>query len=86
MAGRNVSTKEAEIKVGRLVSMPNVIVTSHQAVLTHEALANIAGPTLANLDAYFSGAPLENEICYRHLSAGGAKDGNCPRRVGGRCL
>lgn len=36
-----------------LVSMPNVIVTSHQAFLTREALANIATTTLANLDAYF---------------------------------
>ena len=45
-----------------LVSMPNVIVTSHQAFLTHEALANIATTTLKNLDDYFAGAPLENEI------------------------
>ena len=68
-----------------LVSLPNVIVTSHQAFLTHEALANIAETTLANLDAYFTGAPLENEICYRCLGVGGAKGGNCPRRVHGRC-
>ncbi|MBO7533165.1 MAG: 2-hydroxyacid dehydrogenase, partial [Victivallales bacterium] len=32
-----------------LVSLPNVIVTSHQAFLTKEALANIAQTTLANL-------------------------------------
>ena len=68
-----------------LVSMPNVIVTSHQAFLTHEALANIAQTTLANLDAYFSGAPLENEICYRCLGTGGANKRDCPRRNGGRC-
>jgi D-lactate dehydrogenase len=68
-----------------LVSMPNVIVTSHQAFLTHEALANIASTTLANLDAYFSGAPLENEICYRCLGTGGAAKSNCPRRANGRC-
>ena len=68
-----------------LVSMPNVIVTSHQAFLTHEALANIAETTLANLDAYFSGAPLENEICYRCLGTGGAAKSNCPRRANGRC-
>ena len=30
-----------------------------------EALANIATTTLKNLDDYFAGAPLENEICYR---------------------
>ena len=48
------------------------MVSSHLAFLTHEALANIAQTPLANLDAYFSGAPLENEICYRCLSSGGA--------------
>ena len=67
-----------------LVSLPNVIVTSHQAFLTHEALANIATTTLKNLDDYFAGAPLENEICYRCLGTGGAKP-NCPRRANGRC-
>ena len=68
-----------------LVSMPNVIVTSHQAILTHEALANIAETTLANLDAYFSGAPLDNEICYRCLGAGSAVNGKCQKRANGRC-
>ena len=68
-----------------LVSLPNVIVTSHQAFLTHEALANIATTTLKNLDDYFAGAPLENEICYRCLGTGGAAKSNCPRRANGRC-
>jgi D-lactate dehydrogenase len=68
-----------------LVSMPNVIVTSHQAFLTHEALANIASTTLANLDAYFSGAPLENEICYRCTGTERPAGAACPRRTGGRC-
>lgn len=68
-----------------LVSLPNVIVTSHQAFLTHEALANIATTTLKNLDAYFAGAPLENEICYRCLGSGGAKKADCPQRANGRC-
>lgn len=47
-----------------LVSRPNVILTAHQAFLTEEALHNIAEKTIKNLDAFFSGAPLENEICY----------------------
>ena len=68
-----------------LVSMPNVIVTSHQAFLTHEALANIAETTLKNLDDYFAGAPLANEICYRCLGTGGSAKSNCPRRANGRC-
>jgi len=67
-----------------LVSMPNVIVTSHQAFLTREALANIATTTLANLDAYFTGVPLENEICYRCMGTGHPQ-GDCPKRSGGRC-
>lgn len=47
-----------------LVSRPNVILTAHQAFLTEEELHNIAEETIKNLDAFFSGAPLENEICY----------------------
>ena len=47
-----------------LVSRPNVILTAHQAFLSEEALHNIAEETIKNLDAFFSGAPLENEICY----------------------
>ena len=35
--------------LARLISMPNVIVTSHQAFLTREALANIAQTTVENL-------------------------------------
>lgn len=45
-----------------LTAMPNVLVTSHQAFLTEEALKNIADVTLENLDAYFSQKPLVNEI------------------------
>ena len=46
-----------------LVSRPNVLLTAHQAFLTEEALENIAEETLKNLDAFFSGGPLDNEIC-----------------------
>ena len=69
-----------------LVSLPNVIVTSHQAFLTREALANIASTTLGNLDAYFSGAPLENEICYRCTGTERPEGASCPRRRNGRCI
>lgn len=41
----------------RLISMPNVIVTSHQAFLTQEALENIAATTVDNLAKHFSGTP-----------------------------
>lgn len=46
----------------RLIMMPNVLVTSHQAFLTHEALRRIAETTLGNLQSFFNGEKLENEI------------------------
>ena len=52
--------------LARLISMPNVIVTSHQAFLTEEALANIAETTVNNIVSFFEGDGLcENELCYR---------------------
>lgn len=56
--------------LARLVSMPNVLVTSHQAFLTNEALSNIAKTTLENLKAFFEGESLTNEICYQCQKAG----------------
>ena len=47
-----------------LIQLPNVIITSHQAYLTNEALSNIAETTVKNLDEYFSGAFINNELCY----------------------
>ncbi|MHB8865152.1 MAG: 2-hydroxyacid dehydrogenase [Pirellulaceae bacterium] len=41
--------------LARLMTFNNVIVTSHQAFLTREALANIAETTLANIDEYVGG-------------------------------
>ncbi len=48
-----------------LVSRPNVVLTAHQAFLTEEALANIAKTTIENVDAFFAGDMLQNEVCYR---------------------
>ncbi|MGN0682980.1 MAG: 2-hydroxyacid dehydrogenase [Oscillospiraceae bacterium] len=48
--------------ISMLVSRPNVIITSHQAFLTDEALRNIAEVTLKNFDDYLHGRPLENEV------------------------
>lgn len=46
-----------------LVCMPNVIITSHQAFLTEEALSAIAAVTLANADEFFGGkSEYSNEI------------------------
>lgn len=45
-----------------LTSLPNVLVTSHQAFLTEEALQNIAGVTLGNIAEYFAGKELTNQV------------------------
>ncbi len=53
-------------KLVRLIAMPNVIVTSHQAFLTNEALDNIAATTVNNLTRFFSGDPdTSTEVVYR---------------------
>ena len=50
-------------KLARLLSMPNVIVTSHQAFLTEEALDAIADTTVDNLQKFAAGTPNEaNEV------------------------
>jgi D-lactate dehydrogenase len=41
--------------LARLLTFNNVVVTSHQAFLTREALANIAETTLANVDEFEAG-------------------------------
>ncbi|MBR5179338.1 MAG: 2-hydroxyacid dehydrogenase [Lachnospiraceae bacterium] len=51
--------------LARLISMPNVIVTSHQAFLTEEALANIADTTLQNVEEFFANDFSRNEVCYK---------------------
>lgn len=45
-----------------LVSQPNVLITSHQAYLTEEALRNIAEVTISNLDAFYGGRKLVNQV------------------------
>ena len=51
--------------LARLISMPNVIVTSHQAFLTEEALDNIAETTVNNIASFFGEGLCDNELCYR---------------------
>ena len=51
--------------LARLISMPNVIVTSHQAFLTNEALTNIADTTLSNIREFFIKDTCSNEVCYK---------------------
>lgn len=49
--------------LARLISMPNVIVTSHQAFLTEEALGNIAETTVSNIIEFFETGKCVNEVC-----------------------
>ena len=48
--------------LARLISMPNVIVTSHQAFLTEEAIEEIAKVTLENATVYEKGLELNNKV------------------------
>lgn len=50
--------------LARLISMPNVIVTSHQGYLTKEALDNIADTTIQNILCFFEKGTCPNELCY----------------------
>jgi D-lactate dehydrogenase len=67
-----------------LLSLPNVIITSHQAFLTEEALSKIAEVTLNNLDQYFNNQTLENEVCY--LCKDGPSSANCFKNKNKRCF
>ena len=48
--------------LSRLISMPNVIVTSHQAFLTKEALENIATTTVDNVSKITAGEACANIV------------------------
>ncbi len=61
----------------RLISMPNVIVTSHQAFLTEEALMNIATTTINNVVEFAKTNHCQNELCYRCGSVEDCKSGKC---------
>ncbi len=49
-------------KLALLLMIPNVIVTSHQAFFTQEALHNIATTTLQNIKDWHEGKALKNEV------------------------
>ena len=63
--------------LARLISMPNVIVTSHQAFLTEEALENIAETTVQNLADITERGQCANEVCWRDNRAEDCKNGKC---------
>lgn len=67
--------------LSRIISMPNVIVTSHQAFLTKEALHNIAETTLTNCRNYFDNNLISNELCYQC-----SKKEACTKEKNQRCF
>lgn len=66
--------------LARLVTFPNVLITSHQGFFTFEALQNIAHTTLSNIKDYFDGKFLKNEICYK------CEKKECLKKLGKRCF
>ncbi len=71
----------ADDTLARLISMPNVIVTSHQAFLTQEALTNIADTTLSNIRQFMGEGRCDNELCYKCV-----KFGSCPQEHKKSCF
>lgn len=54
--------------LARLLTFPNVVITSHQAFLTREALTNIAETTFNNIQQYQEGKrgqELQNGVCIK---------------------
>lgn len=68
--------------LARLLSFNNVVVTSHQAFFTREAMENIAGTTFENVKAFETGGKLVNEICYKC----GEDPVDCKKTRNGRCF
>lgn len=65
--------------LARLLTFPNVLITSHQGFFTKEALFNISNTTFKNITEFFSGEYLENEICYKC-------DKECRKKKQQRCF
>ena len=55
--------------LARLISMPNVLITSHQAFLTEEALDAIARTTVDNIMDFFAGRTNGNEVVPKEKTA-----------------
>lgn len=51
--------------LARLLSFNNVIVTSHQAFFTQEAMENIANTTMNSISDFFAGKELKNLVVYK---------------------
>ena len=64
-----------------LINMPNVIITSHQAYLTSEALDNIASTTIDNFNTFMKQGYGDNELCY-----GCGKVDDCMKNRNHKCF
>ncbi len=69
--------------LARLIQFPNVLLTSHQAFLTEEALTEIARVTLGNILDWARGKTSPNEVCYHCKETGRAPA--CQRETAGLC-
>jgi D-lactate dehydrogenase len=67
--------------LARLLSFPNVLITSHQAFFTREAEENIVRTTLTDIQLFFDKNELPNEICYQC----GPRE-NCKKETTGKCF
>ena len=56
----NSYIRDAELSI--LLSMPNVIITAHQAFFTKEALEKIVSTTFENIKEYMEKGKCENEV------------------------
>jgi D-lactate dehydrogenase len=66
--------------LARLLTFPNVIITSHQGFFTQEALGNIARTTLDNIKSFLESDRIQNEICYR------CDEPECLKKKTGKCF
>ena len=66
----------------QLIAMPNVLITSHQAFLTKEALHNIAMTTVDNIVKFFNDElNAADEVCYRC-----GNEANCAKKRNTKCF
>lgn len=69
-------------RIVRLMAMPNVLITSHQAYLTAEALDNIASTTVDNLLRFARGdGNSDTEVCY-----GCGRQETCSKKRNAKCF
>lgn len=69
--------------LARLLTFNNVIITSHQAYFTHEAIHNIAVTTLNNVKDFYNNSIMQNEICYNCQFG---VSSNCNKKAIGKCF